>query len=140
MKASTSFLVTRPRRPEPVTFDRSTLCSSAMRRTTGEIGGAWPLPVIDSTFGASSSTWASPGRAPASMVASTVPTSTVSPTCTASEATRPDPGAGRHPPGRRPRPLRLHLVGRDLDDRLVALHPVADALLPLDDRALRHRH
>src|SRR4051794_7734886 len=64
-----------------------------MRRTTGEIGGAWPLP-FPAAGGVSSSTCASPGRAPTSIVARTVPTSTVSPTCTASDATRPLAGDG----------------------------------------------
>src|SRR3954468_10019408 len=64
-----------------------------MRRTTGEIGGAWPLPLAGGG-GVSSSTCASPGRAPTSILASTVPTSTVSPTCTASAATRPLAGDG----------------------------------------------
>src|SRR4051794_1064970 len=58
------------------------LCSAAMRRTTGEIGGLC------------SSGWASPGTAPVSIVASTVPTSTVAPTSTSSDITRPVAGDG----------------------------------------------
>jgi hypothetical protein len=46
----------------------------------------------------------------------------------------------RKPPARGRRDLRLHLVRGDLDQRLVGLHPVSDALAPLDDRALGHGH
>src|SRR3954447_3311304 len=99
IKARTSFLVTRPRRPVPVTRDRSTLCSSAMRRTTGETGGlcsACPFSVcaLCTAHCALSSTCASPGTAAVSMLASTVPTSTVLPTSTAIDTTRPDAGEG----------------------------------------------
>src|SRR3954469_2218090 len=58
-------------------------CSSAMRRTTGEIGG-----------GCSSSTCGCPGRSSVSIVASTVPTSTVTPTSTSTDVTRPVAGDG----------------------------------------------
>src|SRR4051795_233157 len=58
-------------------------CSSAMRRTTGEIGG-----------GCSSSTCGCPGRSSVSIVASTVPTSTVVPTSTSTAVTRPGAGDG----------------------------------------------
>src|SRR4051794_35263731 len=58
-------------------------CSSAMRRTTGEIGG-----------GCSSSTCGCPGRSSVSIVASTVPTSTVVPTSTSTAVTRPVAGEG----------------------------------------------
>src|SRR5947207_11268254 len=54
-----------------------------MRRTTGEIGG-----------GCSSSTCACPGRSSVSIVASTVPTSTVTPTSTAIDTSRPAAGDG----------------------------------------------
>src|SRR3954454_14624303 len=57
-------------------------CSSAIRRTTGEIGGLC------------SSGGASPGDAPVSIVARTVPTSTVAPTSTSSDTTRPVAGDG----------------------------------------------
>src|SRR4051812_6084851 len=69
-----------------------------MRRTTGEIGGACPslLPLVggEATAGGCSSTCASPGLAAVSMVASSVPTSTVWPTSTAIDATRPLAGDG----------------------------------------------
>src|SRR4051794_15880660 len=58
-------------------------CSFAMRRTTGEIGG-----------GCSSSTCGCPGRSSVSIVASTVPTSTVVPTSTSTAVTRPVAGDG----------------------------------------------
>src|SRR3954451_7185189 len=58
-------------------------CSFAMRRTTGEIGG-----------GCSSSTCGCPGRSSVSIVASTVPTSTVVPTSTSIAVTRPVAGDG----------------------------------------------
>src|SRR3954451_18318526 len=58
-------------------------CSFAMRRTTGEIGG-----------GCSSSTCGCPGRSSVSIVARTVPTSTVIPTSTSSDVTRPVAGDG----------------------------------------------
>src|SRR3954469_18959385 len=58
------------------------LCSAAMRRTTGEIGGLC------------SSGCASPGDAPVSIVASSAPTSTVAPTSTSSDVTRPVAGDG----------------------------------------------
>src|SRR4051795_2200523 len=57
-------------------------CSAAMRRTTGEIGGLCSSPC------------ASPGTPPVSIVASTVPTSTVAPTSTSSDTTRPVAGDG----------------------------------------------
>ncbi len=41
--------------------------------------------------------------------------------------------------GRRRRDLRVHLVGRDLEQRLVAVDAVADLLDPPDDRALGNR-
>jgi hypothetical protein len=44
------------------------------------------------------------------------------------------------PPGGRRRHLGLDLVGRDLDEDLVVLDPVARALAPLGDRALGNRH
>ncbi len=40
----------------------------------------------------------------------------------------------------RRRHLGVHLVGRDLDDRLVGLHVVAHLLGPAGDRALGHAH
>src|ERR671920_2364759 len=58
------------------------LCSAAIRRTTGEIGGLC------------SSGCASPGEAPVSIVASNVPTSTVAPTSTSIDVTRPVAGDG----------------------------------------------
>src|SRR3954470_13245050 len=58
------------------------LCSAAMRRTTGEMGGLC------------SSGCASPGDAPVSIVASSVPTSTVAPTSTSIDVTRPVAGDG----------------------------------------------
>src|SRR5256714_11244310 len=83
--ASTSRLVTRPRRPVPGTEARSMWCCSAIRRTTGEIGGACPLLLpFDSVAAA----------APVSILASTVPTSTVVPTSTSISATRPLAGDG----------------------------------------------
>src|SRR5207248_3200361 len=90
--AITSFLVTRPRRPVPGTWARSMPCCSAILRTTGEIGGAWPLPVAGG--GACSSTWGSPGVALVSIRASSVPTSTVVPTSTTISETRPLAGDG----------------------------------------------
>src|SRR3954471_19822954 len=57
-------------------------CSAAIRRTTGEIGGLC------------SSGCASPGDAPVSIVANTVPTSTVAPIPTSSDVTRPVAGDG----------------------------------------------
>jgi len=45
-----------------------------------------------------------------------------------------------HDPGRRRRYLRVDLVGRDLDDRLVGLDVVADLLRPAGDGALGHAH
>src|SRR5205807_4459712 len=90
--AITSFFVTRPRRPVPGTCVRSMPCCSAIRRTTGEIGGAWPFPV--SAGDACSSAWGSPGMAVVSMRASTVPTSTVVPTSTTISARRPLAGDG----------------------------------------------
>src|SRR3954466_12894723 len=58
-------------------------CSSAIRRTTGDTGG-----------GCSSSTCGCPGRSSVSIVASTVPTSTVVPTSTSTAGTRPVAGDG----------------------------------------------
>src|SRR4051794_35248125 len=58
-------------------------CSFAMRRTMGEIGG-----------GCSSSTCGCPGRSSVSIVASTVPTSTVVPISTSTAVTRPVAGDG----------------------------------------------
>src|SRR3954466_15328877 len=58
-------------------------CSFAMRRTTGETGG-----------GCSSSTCGCPGRSSVSIVASSVPTSTVAPTSTSTAVTRPVAGEG----------------------------------------------
>src|SRR4051812_41899541 len=63
-----------------------------MRRTTGEIGGGCSAP--RSPLPAPSSTCASPGAAPVSIVASSVPTSTVAPTSTAIAVTRPVAGDG----------------------------------------------
>src|SRR4051812_39176027 len=63
-----------------------------MRRTTGEIGGGCSAP--RSPLPAPSSTCASPGAAPVSIVASSVPTSTVAPTSTSSDTTRPVAGDG----------------------------------------------
>ncbi len=89
MNASTSFFVTRPMRPVPVTLLRSMLCSAAMRRTTGVTGGSAPCGVAFC-----SSTCGSPGFAPASSRARTVPTSTVAPTSTRISVTRPLSGEG----------------------------------------------
>src|SRR3954468_20254198 len=58
-------------------------CSSAIRRTTGDTGG-----------GCSSSTCGCPGRSSVSIVASTVPTSTVVPVSTSTAVTRPVAGDG----------------------------------------------
>src|SRR5436305_7595038 len=93
-KARTSFFVTRPRRPLPFSSERSTLCSAAIRRTTGEIGGGCSSPADSRPPTADSSLWASPGRAPVSIRASTVPTSTVLPTSTRTSSTRPEAGDG----------------------------------------------
>src|SRR5215218_8425419 len=108
--ASTSFFVTRPRRPLPSICDRSSSCSSAIRRTTGVTGGARPSPPPSAGAGRSlisaSPEAASPASAssesppaarpspPVSIVASTVPTSTVSPTGTSTSLSRPLTGAG----------------------------------------------
>ena len=45
MKDRMSFFVTRPPRPVPETWFGSTLCSAAMRATTGEMNAA-PLPLL----------------------------------------------------------------------------------------------
>src|SRR4051812_23271488 len=63
-----------------------------MRRTTGEIGGGCSAP--RSPLPAPSSTCASPGAAAVSIVASSVPTSTVAPTSTSIDVTRPVAGDG----------------------------------------------
>ena len=68
-------------------------------------------------------------RHPSVITAMRVPTSTVSPSAT--RISRDDAAAGR-------RNLGIDLVGRDLDDRLVGLDPLADLLAPARDRALRH--
>src|SRR4051794_2191165 len=88
-----------------------------MRRTTGETGGAWPLPGSMFSAGAGdsvdpppaipapasepsaspggcSSAWAWPGFEPVSIFASTTPTSTVTPTSTRISVTRPAAGDG----------------------------------------------
>src|SRR2546423_2872893 len=90
--AITSFLVTRPRRPVPGTWDRSISCCSAIRRTTGDIGGACPLAVA--AGGACSSACGSPGVATVSIRARSVRTSTVVPTSTRISARRPPAGDG----------------------------------------------
>jgi hypothetical protein len=63
------------------------------------------------------------------MTASTVPTSTVSPSGTRICVSVPEPGA-RH--------LGVDLVGRDLEQRLVGLDMLALGLQPLRDRPLGH--
>src|SRR5437764_1105375 len=71
-----------------------------MRRTTGEIGAGCSVPPpftacrLLSAFCPPSSTCATPGLPAVSIRASTVPTSTVTPTSTAISATRPVEGAG----------------------------------------------
>src|SRR3954471_11674471 len=117
--ASTSCLRTRPPRPLPSTFARSMLCSAAIRMTTGEYlrdrssprsspaspgassaAVASPVPVSASASRRLSppsacpfsDMCASPGFASVAIRAITVPTSTVSPTCTTISATRPVAG------------------------------------------------
>ena len=70
-----------------------------------------------------------PPPPPVSITAMRVPTSTVSPS--ADEQLVHGARGGR-------RDLGVDLVGRDLDDRLVRLHGLADLLAPGDDRALGH--
>src|SRR5881397_22847 len=70
-----------------------------MRRTTGETGGRCSEPPFSvcplcTAHWPLSSACASPGTAAVSIRASTVPTSTVTPTSTASDTTRPLAGAG----------------------------------------------
>src|SRR5436305_6446981 len=69
-------------------------CLAAIRRTTVEIGGGCSSRPPPTGHRAPSSTCASPGTAAVSMRASTVPTSTVTPTSTASSPTRPVAGDG----------------------------------------------
>ena len=90
--ASTSRLVTRPPRPLPETSDRSTACSAAIRRTTGDAPGerAVPAPASRPPFCV-----AAPVPASAvSMRASTAPTATTSPAAARISLTRPLAGAG----------------------------------------------
>src|SRR3954471_13085198 len=66
-----------------------------MRRTTGDTGARCSPSCQLSTANCElSSTCASPGTADVSIVPSTVPTSTVTPTSTARDTTRPEAGAG----------------------------------------------
>src|SRR3954469_6274212 len=100
-KATTSRLRTRPPTPVPDTSFRSTPCSSAMRRTTGENTFDRSASCAEASAGGSAATpfelssgWASPGLAPASIAAIGVPTETVVPGSTSTEATRPEQGEG----------------------------------------------
>src|SRR5947209_5758372 len=79
-----------------------------MRRTTGEIGGAWPSPLLPffpnsllptpnsgaGGAGSCSSACACPGFEPISIRAKTSPTGTVTPTSTRISVTRPAAGDG----------------------------------------------
>src|SRR2546421_4215083 len=66
-----------------------------MRRTTGDVGGPCSDSTVDCRLSTvDSSACASPGRAPVSIRASTVPTSTVLPTSTSTSSTRPEAGDG----------------------------------------------
>src|SRR3954451_14445007 len=73
------------------------------------------------------------------MVASTVPTSTVSPTSTASDATRPLAGDGHSVSTLSVEISTFGSSHSALPATLLFLPPAA-ALLPLDDRPLGHRH
>ena len=147
----------------------STLCSFAMRRTSGddfcradvvltELRGASRCDAIGRCAEASArrvvrlsrGTVCRPPRAPPGALAAAPAPSVADGWHLGRVADRRDDAVhrhgfafvhldlGQHARGRR-RDLGVHLVGRDLEERLVAIDRVADLLDPADDRAFRNR-
>ena len=166
MKPRMSCLVTRPAIPVPGIREMSTPCSFAILRTSGDEllaarlarsaarrprrlrrrappvppgrrGWSLALRRCRGPLGRASALRRSGGRraaaaaSPASpMVATTLLTGTVSPSLTLISVRTPAAGDGN---------LRVHLVGRDLEQRLVAIDRVAHLLDPADDGPLGDR-
>src|SRR6476659_500947 len=116
MNACTSFLVTRPPAPVPEIALMSRLCSATMRATTGETN-VRPSPLCPLPF-AGAAAGVDDGDAGVHRDGLAL----------AGQALSDDAG-------RRGGDLGVDLVGRDLDDRLVGLDGLTDALRPPGDRA-----
>ena len=135
-----SSLVMRPEAPVPGTCERSTLLSFAILRTSGEERRRSPamLRQVRRMLRAAASRLRSVAEAGAAAGAAAG-----FPARTADDRDDGVDGDGRallhldlgERPGHGRRDLGVHLVGRDLEDRLVALDGVADLLEPLGDRA-----
>ena len=153
MKPRMSCLVTRPPAPEPSICAMSTPCSAAIFRTTGDDF----CRRSSSADGVVRRAWASgPARPPASVAVGSLPRAVGSGRRRGgrrgSDRVADDghdvvhgdrlaflgPDLGQHARGRR-RNLGVDLVGRDLEQRLVAIDPVADLLHPSDDGAFGDR-
>ena len=165
-----SCLVTRPPTPEPCSDAMSTLCSLAMRRTSGDERArrtssgscaSAPFPPAPPCCEARLQSRRSCGGAPTlshAVRADVVAVRACDVRCRDRIANRrddavdgdrlafPDPDFGQHAGGGR-RNLGVHLVGGNLEQRLVAIDPVADLLDPANDGAfgnrlahLRHQH
>ena len=150
--ARMSFFVTRPPAPVPVTWPTSTPCSAAIRATTGETN-VRSLPPLPAATGAGAAEWrgrpaAGAGGAAASAAGSGSGGVGSSHLCTfRGDHCEPRPDVDRlalldedlaDDAGAGARHLRVHLVGRDLEQRLVGGDRLTDLLQPLEDRALGH--
>ena len=134
-------MVMRPEAPVPGTWARSTLLSLAILRTSGE--ERTRSPVGGSGGAAAAGGWSGGGcgqrlpelqrrgrrlcQQPPPITATTVLIVTVAPSGNLDLGEHAGDGRGN---------LGVDLVGRDLEDRLVALNGVADLLQPLGDGAL----
>src|SRR6267142_1877348 len=123
--ARISFLLMRPPAPLPAMPARSTWCSFARRRTKGELRTSLPLP--------------RPAGAALGGCARRC----------SNRVDHGDHGLDRHGlpfrdldflqhAGRRGRDLRVHFVGGDFEQRLIALDAVARFLEPLGNRAFKN--
>ncbi len=107
------------------------LAAAAWPLATGSLEAGWPfVPTPLSLVAAPPAGWG-PGAPPLVLIsASTSPTLTVSPSAKKSLTIVPLTVAGH---------LGVHLVGGDLDQRLVGRDRVALLLMPFENRAFGHR-